>query len=365
MSFLEFDYPHNSHPMIIKRGAFSDLLNQIRAQKLFSNFFIVVDKNVNKIHARYIKDCFDEYSGKKFLYLFDAVEKSKSLFELQKIYKALVKNNFGRDTLLISIGGGVTGDLSGFAASTYNRGIQLLHIPTTLTACVDSSVGGKTGINFDYYKNVVGTYFQPSLVICDLKFLETLPKDEMYSGFGEIIKYAFISDSAFFDFVKKNSNQILHGNSSVLEEAIVKSVNFKTSVVRSDEKELSIRKVLNFGHTFAHAIEKELKYSIKHGEAVTFGIICALFLSYKKKLISEKELKEFLRLPLSIKPNPLLKAMNAESVYRNMSLDKKNRNQKIKFVLIRNIGEMVVDVEASQNEVIHSINSAINLLFFK
>jgi 3-dehydroquinate synthase len=354
----------HSYPVVIGKGAFNKLSNLIESKKLHQNLFFVIDKNVEKHFGHSIKNYFNEFNGKKYYYSLDASEKSKSFEELKKVYSVLLEQRFGRDTLLIAIGGGVTGDLAGFAASTFMRGIQIAHVPTTLTACVDSSIGGKTAINFNYYKNIIGSFHHPQFVLCNTNFLHTLPEIEMISGLGEIIKYAFTTNNEFYNFVEKNINSILTYNASVLEKVITDSINYKVSVVTQDEKELSLRKVLNFGHTFAHAIERELKNKIKHGEAVTAGIVCALYLSYKKKLLSKDLLEQYKTLPLKLKLSKSLKTVEPDRIYENMFADKKNRNGQINFVLIRDIGEMVMDVNASKNEIIYAIeNSIISLNF--
>ncbi len=343
-------------------GILNKLLVLIKSRKLFRNLFIVIDKNVDEHFGGYIRNCFDNHDGKKYYYSLNAIEKSKSFEELKKIYSSLLDKQFGRDTLLISIGGGVTGDLAGFAAATFMRGIQIVHIPTTLTACVDSAIGGKTGINFNYYKNIVGSFYQPQFVLCDTRFLEKLPEIELVSGLGEIIKYAFTTNLDFFTFVEEKIDLILAHDKNVLERIITESVNYKASVVSQDEKEQGLRKVLNFGHTFAHAFERELKNKIKHGEAVTVGIVCALFLSYKKKLLPKDLLEFYLTLPLKVKLNKVLKTVNKDRIYESMFADKKNRNNRINFVLIRDVGELVLDVNASKNEIIYALNRAIDSL---
>jgi len=353
---------NHSYPIIVGKGVFNQLIGLIESRKLHRNLFIVIDKNVEIHFGNFIMGCFDNFKGKKFYYFLRAVEKSKSFEELKRIFSILLEQKFGRDTLIISIGGGVTGDLAGFAASTFMRGIQIVHIPTTLTACVDSSIGGKTAINFNYYKNIIGSFYHPRFILCDTNFLQTLPKIEMISGLGEIIKYAFTTTNEFYNVIDKNIDSIIARDESVLEKVITDSINYKVSVVSQDEKEVSLRKVLNFGHTFAHAFERELKNKIKHGEAVIAGVICALYLSYERKLITKDELKCFLALPLKIKLNKSMESVNPEKVYQHMFADKKNRDSEINFVLIRKIGELVLDVHAPKNEVIFMIRSAIKLL---
>lgn len=354
-----------SYPVIVGKGFFNLLNGLIESRKLNQNLFIVIDKNVENYFGNFIRDSFDNYKGKKFYYSLQAIEKSKSFEELKRIFSALLEHKFGRDTLLIAIGGGVTGDLAGFAASTFMRGIQIVHVPTTLTACVDSSIGGKTAINFDYYKNIIGSFYHPQFILCDTDFLQTLPKIEMISGLGEIIKYAFTTNKEFYGVVDKNVDLILAKDERVLEKVIKDSINYKVSVVSQDEKEISLRKVLNFGHTFAHAFERELKNKIKHGEAVTAGIVCALYLSNKKKFLSKDLLEQYKAIPLKLKLNKSFKTVNVERIYENMFADKKNRNNQINFVLIRDIGEIVLDVHAAKSEIVYALKQAIDALSFR
>jgi len=356
---------NHSYPVLVGKGVFNKIIELIESRKLHRNLFIVIDKNVEKHFGNFIRSCFDNFEGKKFYYSLRAVEKSKSFEELKRIFSILLEQKFGRDTLLISIGGGVTGDLAGFAASTFMRGIQIIHIPTTLTACVDSSIGGKTAINFNYYKNIIGSFYHPQFVLCDTNFLQTLPKIEMISGLGEIIKYAFTTTNEFYNDVDKNINSILTHDENVIKKVIIDSINYKVSVISQDEKEAGLRKVLNFGHTFAHAFERELKNKIKHGEAVTAGVVCALYLSNKKKLLSKNLLEQYKTLPLKLKLIKFLKLVNVERIYANMFADKKNRNSEINFVLIRRIGEMVLDVHASKNEIIYALRHGIDSLGYR
>ena len=250
----------------------------------------------------------------------------------------------------------MTGDLVGFAASTFMRGVSLIHIPTTLLADVDSSIGGKTGINFNHKKNMIGTFYQPKLVIIDTEFLINLPKAEITSGIGEVIKYAYMSDRNFFNYLKENLDRIFKYDSEVLNEIIFKSASIKASVVSQDEKESGLRKILNLGHTFAHGFESELKFKIKHGEAVIAGIISSLFLSEKLRLITENELNAYLELAAKIKLPKKLQEIDKENVFQIMKSDKKNRNGVIKFVLVSGIGKILLDVEAEKKDVFYAID---------
>ena len=262
----------------------------------------------------------------------------------------MLEKNFHRNDCLISIGGGITGDTSGFAASIFKRGIRFINVPTTLLAQVDSSVGGKTGINTIHGKNLIGSFYQPSLVVSDINFLKTLPKREIVCGYGEILKHALISDKKFFLYLNKNGQKILNLQSPYIQKAIHKSCLIKKKIIELDEKENNLRKILNFGHTFAHAYEATLKYSKKlnHGEAVILGIISASSFSLKNKLLSINEFKLInnhlirFNLPINLKKHFTKKNLN--ELLKFMKKDKKNTNEKINLVLLSKIGKPVFNV---------------------
>lgn len=348
-----------SYPILVGYHVFEKLFSLIELKRLNQNLFIILDKNVDWHFGKYLRKYFNRYKGKKLFYLLDAHENSKSFNQIEKIYSLLMENRFGRDTLILAIGGGVTGDLAGFAASTFMRGVQIVHIPTTLMACIDSSIGGKTAINFKRYKNIIGSFHQPQLILCDILFLSSLPKIEMIAGMGEMVKYAFTTSKEFYNTIDENMDDILLYKRNILEKVIMESIIYKASVVSKDEKEISLRKVLNFGHTFAHAFERELKGNIKHGEAVIAGILCALHLSYRKRLITKEMLEKYKLLPLKLKLNNKLKTADPNRIYENMFADKKNTNGIINFVLLHEIGEIALDVSATKEEIINAINSGL------
>jgi 3-dehydroquinate synthase len=266
---------------------------------------------------------------------------------------------YNRDTLIIAAGGGVVGDLAGYAAATFMRGVQLVHLPTTLLAMVDSSIGGKTGINFNKNKNIIGAFFQPEFVMADLEFLKTLPKSEIICGTGEIIKYAYLSNNDFFNYVNDNLNEILICNLTVLDKVISESVKIKSAVVKQDEKETGLRKILNLGHTFAHAYESELNFRIKHGEAVIAGLISALYLSNRLKILSKEKFDRFIKLPLKINLSAAFNKLNKENVYNRMFSDKKSRGGRIKFVLLADTGKILIDVDASKADIYYALENTL------
>jgi 3-dehydroquinate synthase len=347
----------SSYPVFIGSSNLDSITANLEKLDLFNNLFIVIDKNVAKYHLTKIKTVLKYHSGKISYYILPSGEKTKSERELGKIYNALLKDNFGRDTTLIAIGGGVTGDIAGFAAATFMRGIQLVHIPTTLLAMIDSSIGGKTGINFSTKKNIIGSFYQPKLVLIDTYFLSTLPVRELNSAMGELIKYALIANKTLFNFLSENLKEIISLNNTYIRKAIVESVLIKGGVVSQDEFELKgIRKILNFGHTFAHAIETDLGFRIKHGEAVAAGIICALFLSNKLGILNSSKLKTTLQLSGKIKLPLIINKIDNQNIFKAMQSDKKNRDDKIMFVLISDIGKVLVDVPANKKDVFYAIS---------
>ena len=363
MNKIVVSLKESSYPILIGENIFAKVPELINKFKLNKNFLIIIDKNVYAFHDKSINQSFKNFNYKKNLYILNTGEKTKSYLELNKIYSFLLKNNYGRDSLIISIGGGVTGDLSGYAAATYMRGIQIIHIPTTLLAAVDSSIGGKTGINFEKKKNMIGSFYQPKFVLIDTNFLKTLPKPEITSGLGEVIKYAFLSDEYFFKYMKDNLKKLFLLDEKILLKIILVSDKIKAGVVSQDEKESGLRKILNLGHTFAHAFETELNFSIKHGEAVIAGIICALVLSNRLGLLSSEDLNNYLTLPLMVKLPKKLHGLDKNNLYNIMLHDKKNKGGKIKFVLLSKIGKILLDVEVDKKDLFYTFNEMGKILF--
>jgi len=351
------DLPGKSYPIFIGNEVSSRIKKELHRP---SQKMVIIDKNVERLHGPWLREIFKQIKGDTEYFVLKPGENSKSLYELNRIYNFLLRNRAGRDTILFSVGGGVTGDISGFAASTYKRGIRLIHIPTTLLSAIDSSIGGKTAINIGKRKNIAGTFYQPEFVFTDLKFLKTLPHQEIRSGLGELIKYTFLSDSGFFIYVLNNIKKIQGMDLRIMENIIYKAGAIKASIVIKDEKEeTGTRKILNFGHTFAHSIESVLNYRIKHGEAVTAGIIAALFLSNKLGLLPENRLLTYIKLPRKIKLPSFLQRIDFKDAFEAMKDDKKNRGGKINFVLISEIGSLLVDITASKDDIFYSFDKMI------
>ena len=361
MKKIDIKLPQNGYSVFVGEGILKQLLSKIRFHKLNKNLFFVIDKNVYENYNKHIDSIINSYNGKVNYILIEATEKLKSFSTMQKIYKSMLDKDYSRDTLLIAIGGGIIGDICGFVAATFSRGIQYVQVPTTLLSTVDSSVGGKTGINFGNTKNIIGAFNQPNFVLIDVDFIQTLNHGELLSGLGEIIKYAFLTNTQFYKYVYKNVNAVYKKNPKVLKKIINESVRFKGDVVVSDEKESGNRKMLNLGHTFAHAFEVESKYKLKHGQAVIVGIACALFLSKEVGLLTESKLNDLLKLIHLFKNEINLGKFNFEKMISVMQRDKKNRDGKINFVLLRDIGSIALDIEANNDAVISSLKNGIQI----
>ncbi len=365
MEKISVNLNKNTYPIYIGNSIIKNLKQLLKKHGHSQNIFFVIDGNTEKYWGEIVKKEFFYNNEKQFIYILNPGEASKNYLEVNKIYSSLLENNFGRDTLIVAIGGGVTGDLAGFVASTFMRGLKLVHIPTTLLSMVDSSIGGKTGINFQKNKNLIGTFYQPDFVLIDTAFLTTLPKSEVISGMGEIIKYGYLSDQAFFTYLDQNFNHLINCEPKFINYAILKSVLIKASVVSNDEREAGLRQILNLGHTFAHAFEKELNFKIKHGEAVVAGIICAVILSYNLNFLPENLMMKMLTLASKVRLPKNLSEINLENVLLHMQHDKKNRNGKIKFVLLKGIGEIIIGAEASKKEVIAALSKGIRSFYLE
>ena len=347
----------DTYPVLIGDSVFNRLPSLLEKQKLNNNVFVIIDENVAAYHLSNIKSYLSKPNNRTHYFEFPSGEKHKSEYQLKKIYSTLLKKNFGRDTTLIAIGGGVTGDIAGYAAATYMRGIPFINVPTTLLAMIDAAIGGKTGINFSKKKNLIGAFYQPQFVFIDTMFLSTLPSKEFNSALGELIKYGLISDKIFFNFLSENIERIKSKNKKTIKQAIVKCVNFKAGVVSQDEfEQKGIRKILNFGHTFAHAIESNLGFRINHGEAVVAGIVSALFLSNKIGFLTNANLTKMLTLPARIHLPRIIHKINNEKVFNAMQSDKKNRNEELMFVLISEIGRLIVDVPAKKRDIYFALD---------
>lgn len=285
-----------------------------------------------------------------------AGEQHKTIDSCSKIWEALIKNKADRKSLLINLGGGMTGDMGGFAASAFMRGISFINVPTTLLAMVDASVGGKTGVNFNNYKNQIGFFNNPRAVFIYPGFLKTLPRRELLSGFAEVIKHALVADKSYW----KKIRSVKTVSYKTVEDLIVTSVQIKNKITGADPSEKGERKKLNFGHTVGHAVEsyslEKDREKLLHGEAIAIGIICESYLSYKTNQLSKDELNDISLFILSKYKHYAMNASVQRHILKLMRHDKKNEEKKINFSLIREIGNAETDHYCDDKLILESLN---------
>ena len=316
---------------------------------------IITDSNVEKLYAEEVAKVVSTKCQKCVVYAFPAGEENKNLKTVQSAYEFLIQNQFDRKDMLIALGGGVVGDLTGFVAATYLRGVSFIQIPTTLLSQVDSSIGGKTGVDFDSYKNMVGAFYMPKLVYMNLNVLKTLEDRQYFSGMAEVLKAGLIKDGAFYEWLIDNFVEIGDREIDIITEMVKRSCVIKKNVVEKDPTEQGERALLNLGHTIGHAIEKQMNFKYLHGECVALGIVCAAFISWKKQLLSMEEYYEIrdmfvpFQLPISTYK------IEPEKVLAYTQNDKKMEAGKIKFILLKKVGKAIIDTSVTQEEMMNAI----------
>ena len=324
-----------------------NIWDELHQYLIGDNFIFVTDRNVYNLYKEEVSDFLDV---QKNIYIMPSGETSKNLDELSNIYKFLIQQNIDRNGRIFCLGGGVVGDLAGFAAATFKRGIEYIQIPTTLLSQVDSSIGGKTGIDFLGHKNIIGSFHFPLITLIDTSFINTLPEREIICGLGEIIKYGLIQDYEFFKYIEKNIRKIYNRDKRILSYIIQKSTEIKLSIVGEDKLDLGIRQKLNFGHTIGHSIESFFEYKkYNHGEAVILGMMYESNIAYEKNLIDKEYYCEIIEAL-----NPLIEQIRFSeeeitTLLNYMKNDKKNKDGKISFVLPIGKGkvDLFYDVEES------------------
>ncbi|MGE5473639.1 MAG: 3-dehydroquinate synthase [Ignavibacteriales bacterium] len=319
---------------------------------------IVVDSNVDKVFsAQCIKEI-EKIGAFPFKYVFPAGEENKNLGTVNNIFKYCLKNKFERGDAIIALGGGVTGDVAGFAAATYMRGINFIQIPTSVLAQCDSSIGGKVGVDFEGVKNVIGAFYQPKVVYINVSALKTLPEREYLSGFGEIVKHAIIKDELFFKYLEDNVDALYARDTQVLSTVIEKNCKIKAEIVSVDEREDGLREILNFGHTIGHAIESEGDFSMLHGECVSVGIVAISNIAVRMGILSVNDFNRIVKLLQKLKLPVICKGLDVEDIYSLMKLDKKVKKGRINFIVPVKIGEVRITSNIDENiikEAIHDV----------
>lgn len=315
---------------------------------------IVADSTTAELYGAELKEILKETCTYVSMFVFPAGEVNKTLNTVKDLYEHLILEKFDRKDMLVALGGGVVGDLTGFAAATYLRGIGFIQIPTTLLSQVDSSIGGKTGVDFDAYKNMVGAFHMPRLVYMNLNVLKTLPDRQFACGMGEIIKHGLIQDSDYLEKLSTYQREICEKNYAALLWMVAGSCKVKRHVVEEDPTEQGIRAWLNFGHTIGHSVEKLKDFTLCHGECVAIGCAAAAWMSWKRGLISEKEKEAAEQLLLDYQLPVRVKGLKPEDIVKTTKLDKKMDAGKVKFVLLKKIGEAFVTRDVEDEELLRA-----------
>lgn len=316
---------------------------------------IVTDSEVEPLYLEQVKSAIGGSCRHVTSFTFAAGEASKTLDTVRRLYEHLILEHFERRDLLIALGGGVTGDLTGFAAATYLRGIDFVQIPTTLLAQVDSSIGGKTGVDFDSYKNMVGAFHQPSLVYINLSTLETLSEEQFACGMGEVLKHGLIKDADYYTWLIEHMSEIAERDTEVLKQMVQGSCRIKRAVVEKDPTEKGERALLNFGHTIGHAIEKVKSPQLLHGQCVALGCVAAAYISYKRQLLSTEEFYEIRDMNVGFDLMFTVDDIDAGQILDITKSDKKMDGGRVKFVLLKKIGRSFIDTTVTDEEILDAI----------
>lgn len=322
---------------------------------------IVTDSNVENLYADEVKKSLSEIAGKVVVFTMPAGEEHKTLETVKNLYTFLIEEHFDRKDMLAALGGGVVGDLCGYAAATYLRGIDFIQIPTTLLSQTDSSIGGKTGVDFDSYKNMVGAFHMPRLVYMNMSVLKSLDDRQFASGMAEVLKHGLIRDAAFYEWLIDHFPEINERDPGTLEEMIYRSCQIKKAIVEKDPTEKGERALLNFGHTIGHAIEKYMNFQYSHGECVALGCVAAAYISHKRGMLPMEDYYEIrdmfvpFSLPISISGG------DTSEILKLTKSDKKMDGKQVKFILLKKVGKAIIDTTVTDEEII----SAVDELIFK
>jgi len=328
------------YAVVCRRGLLNEVGREIARLGEFSSVHVLSSPKVWRAVGAKLKKGLGRRLATAAVHLFDDAEAAKNMATVEGIARKLARAGADRKSLLIAVGGGVVGDVGGFAAAAYLRGVRVVQVPTTLVAQVDSAVGGKTGVNLPEGKNLVGAFYPPKLVLVDPEALSTLPEREFRGGLAEVIKYGVIADAKLFAFLEENLGRILQREPQALEQVIRRSIEIKAEVVSKDERESGLREILNFGHTFGHALESATGYKrFQHGEAVAWGMMCAALLGHEAAGTKADGVSRIVALVRRIGPLPAWPRTTPDALLKAMKTDKKARKGRVRFVLSRRIGE--------------------------
>lgn len=356
MKTVQVKLKENSYDIYIDDNLDEAVKNFFVQSKFSRTAFIVSDTNVGVLYGGKTADILKKAGFAVTMTFIEAGEMSKSWDMAMQLYTKAIEAGLDRKSPIIALGGGVVGDITGFIAATYMRGVPFIQIPTSLLAHVDSSVGGKVAINHSLGKNLIGAFYQPKAVFAELDMLKTLPPREIAAGLAEIIKYGLIYDEKFFDYIEKNSEGIFSLDNNIITNIIARSCEIKADVVSKDEKENGLRAILNFGHTLGHAIERETKYTqYNHGEAVAIGMVGAAVISRELGLINQDIVKRICQVLHKCRLPQKCSNCSEDGIYNDLFHDKKTIGGKINWVLLDKIGRVHVDNNVSENIVRRAI----------
>ncbi len=351
MQIINVNLEKRSYPIHVERGGISTFSNRISKNESNRHWVIITQPNLAERYGKGLQKSMQDEGLQTDLITIPVGESAKALSQIEHLYTELVRMQCDRGTVLVALGGGVVGDVAGFLAATYMRGIDYVQFPTTLLSMIDSSIGGKTGVNLPQGKNLVGAIYQPKNVVIDPNILDSLPTREKVSGFAEMLKYGLIRDKEFFQKITSLSPIMGIENNQLLEESIIRSCEIKAEIVSLDELESGLRRILNFGHTIGHALEILSGPDVlRHGEAVAYGMLCAGSISHKRGMLTEEEWTT-IENPIRKLPLPEFEIPKTEDILHTIKHDKKNLSGKRYFVLLDGIGNAVVSDQVSDNEI--------------
>ena len=336
-----------SYPVYIGSGLLAQAGGYLKECGFAGRLVVITDTAVNRLYGSTLGQALEADGFEVSTLEVAPGEEQKSLENAGRLYQKLTAVRAERTTPILALGGGVIGDLAGFVAATYQRGVPLVQLPTTLLAQVDSSVGGKVAVDHGHLKNMIGAFYQPAMVIADTDTLKSLPDEELVNGLAEVIKSAAIRDGHFFSFLEENMERIKSLDEAILEEIVYQSVTIKAGVVAEDELDLGLRNILNYGHTIGHAVEAVSGFKIKHGEAVAIGMVAAARISRRLGMLDEAGVKRLQKLIIRAGLPAEIPDFKVEDVMQAMQHDKKVREGKTRFVLLQSIGNAVVTDEVA------------------
>jgi len=338
---------NKSYPVYIGSGLLARAGSYLKECGFNGRLVVITDSTVKKLYDDMLSRALEGDGFQVDILEVPPGEEQKTLENAGRLYRGLTAVHAERTTPVLALGGGVIGDLAGFVAATYQRGVPLVQLPTTLLAQVDSSVGGKVAVDHGQLKNMIGAFYQPEMVIADTNTLPSLPEEELVNGLAEVIKSAAIRDGSFFSFLEENMERIKSFDVNSLEETVFQTVGIKAAVVVEDERDMGLRHILNYGHTIGHAVESVSGFRIKHGNAVAIGMVAAARLSHRLGILDESEVKRLRQLITRAGLPAEVPGLGIEEIMQAMKHDKKVREGRVEFVLLKSIGDTVVTDDVS------------------